>query len=477
MSRPHNNRSLASETLRNLLVIKWWTRLIVYPGVSLLIPIDIFLLHFPLVQSILSHLGGYAVATIGIEFGFAFAFRVRKQTEYPIILATQLGSPTDLREACQTAVRTVVELLGADSALLALLHRDSPAPEILVEHGGPPGTIKFNAKTAAGLEPYRRCIESRSFLVEPVHPSHPLFPVFGPGRCRFYVPIASMDKVIGVLTIIGPRRHPDLRDRTLLTGLARVLGLTLDNVRLYAHEYQGMLQILTSALDQRDQVTEGHSRRVADLSLIVARQLGIKGEDLLDIERAAILHDIGKIVVLDAVLSKPGPLDPDEWLAIRRHPDVGYHLVCDVPFLRRAAEIVRSHHERFDGAGYPRGLKGDGIPLGARIFAVVDTYDAMTSDRPYRLACSHRQALEEIRRHAGTQFDPHVAAAFFAAVRQGIIGPAVPDSGDGHRPAPSLESETHRPTVLTGGRDARFGSNDGDHGAPSLEPKPHVPAL
>jgi putative nucleotidyltransferase with HDIG domain len=255
------------------------------------------------------------------------------------------------------------------------------------------------------------------------------------------IPVVAFDKVMGLLIIYGPRRRHELRDRTLLKGLGGALGLLLDNVRLYDHEYQAILHILTSALDQRDRVTDGHSRRVADLSLMVARELGIEGDDLLDIERAAILHDIGKLAVPDAILSKPAELTQDEWVEMRRHPDVGYQLVRDVPFLNRAAEIIRGHHERFDGTGYPLGLKGDSIPLGARIFAVVDAYDAMTSDRPYRLALSHDEALAEIRHRAGTQFDPVVVVPFFAAVRKGLIGPGMPSKGQKHsfRMAPANE--------------------------------------
>jgi len=447
-----NNHSLTRETLHNLHVFKWWTRSLVYPGVSLLIPIDIFLLDLPLLQSVLSHVGGYILAAVAIEFGYAWGERVRKQSEYPNVLLAQLGSPTNLRDACQTAVRTVVELLNVDSALLVVLQRDSRTPEIIVDYGAPPGTIKFSAEAAASLHPYCKCIETRNLLIEPLPPSHPLFPVFGPNRCLVYVPIVSMDKVVGVLTIVGPRKRSDLRDRTLLKRLGGALGLLLDNVRLYSHEYQGMLQILTSALDERDGVTEGHSRRVADLSLIVARELGIDGDNLLDIERAGILHDIGKLAVPDAILSKPGPLTPDEWLEMRRHPDVGCDMVRNVPFLGRAAEIIRSHHERFDGAGYPCSLKGEAIPLGARIFAVVDAYDAMTSDRPYRLARSHEEALEEIRHQVGTQFDPVVVAPFFAAVRKGLIGPGMlvgerkplPTMPGGNGPMPSPE-EVHVP--------------------------------
>jgi len=378
-----------------------------------------------LVESILSHVGGYLVAALAIELGYSWGERVRQQAEYPNVLRAQLGSPANVRDACYVAACILVELLRADAAVLVLFYRDSNTPEVLVSHGIPPGTLKFNAEQAPLIEPFLKCAETRSIFAEPLLPSHPYFQVFGSGRCRVYVPIFSMDKVVGVISIIGPRKRPELKDRTLLKGLGGALGLLLDNVRLYGHEHQAMLHILTSALDQRDGVTEGHSRRVADLSLVVARELGIQGDDLLDIERAGILHDIGKLAVPDAILSKPGPLTPDEWVEMRRHPDVGYQMVRDVPFLGRAAEIIRSHHERFDGAGYPRNLKGEEIPVGARIFAVVDAYDAMTSDRPYRMALSHDEALTEIRRQAGTQFDPVVVVPFFAAVRKGLIGPGM----------------------------------------------------
>jgi len=185
--------------------------------------------------------------------------------------------------------------------------------------------------------------------------------------------------------------------------------------------YQDILHILSSALDLRDQATGGHSRRVAELSLIIARQLNVNGHRLTDLERAAILHDIGKVAIADAILSKPGPLTEAEWQEVRKHPAVGYQMVKDVPFLGVAAEIILCHHEHFDGTGYPRGFKGDQIPLGARIFAVVDAYDAMTFDRPYRKARPHQYALEEISRSAGSQFDPQVVEAFLRVGTRGLI--------------------------------------------------------
>ncbi|MBI1885138.1 MAG: HD domain-containing protein [Chloroflexi bacterium] len=187
------------------------------------------------------------------------------------------------------------------------------------------------------------------------------------------------------------------------------------------NSYDSIVSVLCAALDLRDNVTHGHARRVAALASVVAWQMGLRKEEVRRIEKAAILHDIGKIGVADAVLSKPGPLDHDEWAEMRRHPELGYQMLEGIDFLQDVAEIVYSHHERYDGSGYPRGLKGDEIPLGARIFGVVDAYDAMTSHRPYRKPTSHRLAVEEIVKHSGTQFDPEVIKPFLEAEGKGHI--------------------------------------------------------
>jgi HD-GYP domain-containing protein (c-di-GMP phosphodiesterase class II) len=192
---------------------------------------------------------------------------------------------------------------------------------------------------------------------------------------------------------------------TIEYAFAQMVRLRKQGVR------QDILHILSSALDLRDRATGGHSHRVAALSLIIARHLDVSGDRLTDLERAASLHDIGKVAIPDAILSKPGPLTKAEWQEMRRHPAVGYQMVKDVPFLGAAAEIILCHHEHFDGTGYPCGFQGGEIPLGARIFAVVDAYDAITSDRPYRKARPHQYALEEIERNAGSQFDPQVVEA------------------------------------------------------------------
>jgi HD-GYP domain-containing protein (c-di-GMP phosphodiesterase class II) len=147
---------------------------------------------------------------------------------------------------------------------------------------------------------------------------------------------------------------------------------------------------------------------------LVAGGIGVDEDELTWIRRGAILHDVGKIGISDATLRKPGKLDPAEWEEMRKHPEMGYRMLEPIRFLRPALDVVLCHQERYDGSGYPRGLKGDDIPLGARIFAVVDTFDAMTSDRPYRAALSIDTAREEIRAWSGRQFDPRVVEAFLA---------------------------------------------------------------
>ncbi len=149
-------------------------------------------------------------------------------------------------------------------------------------------------------------------------------------------------------------------------------------------------------------------------SLAVARRLGLPERELPDLGRGALLHDIGKIGVPDAILLKPGKLNEAEWAEMKRHPQTGYDILKSIDFLDRSAEMVLSHQERFDGGGYPRALAGEQIPIAARIFAIADTYDAMTSDRPYRKALSADAARQEIARCSGTQFDPRCAEAFLA---------------------------------------------------------------
>ena len=195
-------------------------------------------------------------------------------------------------------------------------------------------------------------------------------------------------------------------------GQLREINLRLEE--MVRHRTQALLEGLIAALDYRDAETQWHSRRVSLYARRLAERLGILEPDLTTIEHGALLHDIGKIGVRDRVLLKPGPLTSDEWSEMKRHPELGWALLQRVDYLRPASAIVLQHQEKWDGTGYPCGLLSDEIVIGARIFHVVDTLDAITSDRPYRRSRPFDEARDEIRRCRGTQFDPRVVDAFLS---------------------------------------------------------------
>jgi len=178
--------------------------------------------------------------------------------------------------------------------------------------------------------------------------------------------------------------------------------------------YDSTLEALGAALDLKDKETEGHCQRVTAFTISIAKRMGVDRRHLQTIARGAFLHDIGKMGVPDAILRKPGPLTDEERVVVRKHCEIGFDMLRRIPFLKDSAEIVLSHQEFYDGTGYPRGLKGSDIPLGARIFAIADTLDAMIFDRPYRAAQPLEVAKAEIKRCAGTQFDPKVVDVFLS---------------------------------------------------------------
>jgi putative nucleotidyltransferase with HDIG domain len=187
-----------------------------------------------------------------------------------------------------------------------------------------------------------------------------------------------------------------------------------ETVEELEHSYEMTLEALGDALDLKDAETEGHSKRVTAYTIQIARAMGLSVEVTHMLARGAFLHDIGKMAIPDAILRKPNRLDAEEITVMREHSRIGYRMLKKIPFLTEAAEIVYAHQEHWDGSGYPRGLKGEQIPLGARIFAIADTLDAITSDRPYRPARSMEQARDEISLWSGRQFDPLVVGVFLA---------------------------------------------------------------
>jgi len=221
--------------------------------------------------------------------------------------------------------------------------------------------------------------------------------------------LIAADRALERRQLVVERREYQATLERRVAEATQELQATLEELQ---DTYRTTLEALGSAIDTRDLGTHAHSRRVRGYSLVVARAHGVPEADLRDIEHGVLLHDIGKIGIPDAILLKPGPLTPAEWKIMRTHPEIGRALLERIPFLKPAVPIVYHHHERWDGTGYPLGLSGEAIPLGARIFAAADAFDAMTFDRPYSRAISLEAARAEILRCAGTHFDPAVVATF-----------------------------------------------------------------
>ena len=209
-----------------------------------------------------------------------------------------------------------------------------------------------------------------------------------------------------------------LENRTYQSGLEHLVAERTQQLSIALQDleqsYDYTLEALGSALDAKDAETEGHCQRVTAFTITIAKAMGVDKGLLRHIARGAFLHDIGKMGIPDQILRKPSPLTHEEREIMRRHCEIGYAVLERIPFLKEAAEIVLAHQECYDGSGYPRGLKGEQIPLGARIFAVADTLDAMISDRPYRKALPISAARDEIQRFSGTQFDPRVVEVFLS---------------------------------------------------------------
>jgi putative nucleotidyltransferase with HDIG domain len=182
--------------------------------------------------------------------------------------------------------------------------------------------------------------------------------------------------------------------------------------------YKATLNALQAALDVRDQSAPGHCKRVSKLAVQLAKRMGFSGDDLVNIEHGALLHDIGKLGIPDAILMKPGPLSLQEREEMEQHPEIGCQIVGDIDFLRGALPIIRHHHEHYDGSGYPSGLEGQAIPILARIFAVVDAYDAQTNQRPYNTVRSNQSTLAELCANRGSLFDPHVVDEFYSMMEE-----------------------------------------------------------
>jgi len=234
-----------------------------------------------------------------------------------------------------------------------------------------------------------------------------------------FIPVMAHGKILGGLEVWESRRKREfsLSEIILAQAMAGHAAAVLESAQLFeklSEAYDSTLEGWARALELRDKDTEGHTRRVTDLTLRLARAMGLSEEQIIHIRRGAILHDIGKVGIPDAILHKPGPLTAEEEAFMHCHPQFAFDMLSPIEFLRPALDIPWCHHEKWDGSGYPRGLKGEEIPLAARIFAVADVWDALTSDRPYRPAWTEEQTLAYLSAQTGKHFDPKVIEVFFS---------------------------------------------------------------
>jgi putative nucleotidyltransferase with HDIG domain len=249
---------------------------------------------------------------------------------------------------------------------------------------------------------------------------------------RYYygAPLMAKGRVRGVMELYHREvLEPDAAWLNFMDALGGQAAIAIENASLlkelqHTHfeltlAYDTTIEGWARALDLRDRDTEDHTQRVATAAVKLARRLGMGKEDLVHVRRGAMLHDIGKMAIPDSILLKKGPLSTDEWQEIRRHPRYAFELLSPIPYLAQCLDIPRYHHERWDGAGYPYGLKGKEIPLAARLFAVIDVYDALTTTRPYRPGWDPRLARDYIRQEAAKQFDPEITAEFMRLLEAG----------------------------------------------------------
>ncbi|OGN99718.1 MAG: hypothetical protein A2Y58_01620 [Chloroflexi bacterium RBG_13_51_52] len=235
-------------------------------------------------------------------------------------------------------------------------------------------------------------------------------------------PLCVHRKILGVIEVLNKRDGSLFgeEDMESVVSVANTAAMAIENTRLHQtvlDAYKDTVSTLASAIDAKDHYMRGHSQRVKEYTLEAGAALHLSTEEMETLEYGAILHDIGKIAIDSVILNKPGPLTPAEWEIIHAHPSVGAELLREIPFLEKAAELVLNHHEKFDGTGYPNGIRGDEIPMGARLIAVADAFDTMTNGSSYRTASSIEMAVKELEKCTGTQFCPAAVKAFITGLQ------------------------------------------------------------
>jgi HD-GYP domain-containing protein (c-di-GMP phosphodiesterase class II) len=347
---------------------------------------------------------------------------------------TAISSSLDLRMTLSVILEQTIAQLRVDAADVLLLNQYSHVLTFAAGRGFRSRAIERTQLRLGEGQAGQAALERHVVTLTDIERSDEVFAqaeVLASEGIRAYsaVPLVSKGFVVGVLEVF--QRAPFIPDAEWLDFLETLAGqaaIAVDNAELFdtvqrsnmelSVAYDATIEGWSRALDLRDRETEGHTRRVTETTLRLARALGQADDLLIHLRRGALLHDIGKMGIPDSILLKPGPLTEAEWEVMRQHPVYAHDMLAPIHYLRAALDIPYSHHEKWDGSGYPRGLTGDMIPLAARIFAVVDVWDALRSDRPYRQGWPDEEVLSYLRTHSGTHFDPQVVEAFLRLLAQ-----------------------------------------------------------
>lgn len=355
-------------------------------------------------------------------------------------IVRSLNSIMDLNHLLISIVASAAEMMNAHGGAVLLLDDDCENLTFVAASGGAAPNLKgikvpVNERSIAGY-----VAKTGVSVIENDTQNSPFFSGKVDEQTHYVtrklvcVPLKVQYNLIGVVEVINKTSGEDFNqeDIFLLEALADVAAIAIQNSRLYEDQrekallleqsysklkqtHEATMQVLAGMLDMRDDATHGHSRRVVTFTLKIAEVMGVSDpERLRALEQGALLHDVGKIGISDAVLRKPSKLNEDEWQEMKRHPELGYRLLKNIEFLEQTLPTVRHHHEHWDGSGYPTGLSGEEIPIEARIFAVADAFDALTSDRPYSPARTFAQASAILQQESGTTFDPEVVSAFLS---------------------------------------------------------------
>jgi response regulator RpfG family c-di-GMP phosphodiesterase len=363
--------------------------------------------------------------------------KIRKQVDHLATLSEidrTIISSVDLHLTLDMLLKHVLNQLGVDAAGILLLNPNSQFLESAASLGFHTNAFE-NSRVRLGEDYAGRAALTRQLVqianINSSSNTKTLTFFKQEGFVSYYgTPLLAKGQLKGVLEVFQRKIfEPDIEWLNFLSALAGQASIAIDNALLFnglqrsntelGLAYEATIEGWSRALDLRDKETEGHTQRVAEMTVRMAEMYGLHETEIIHIRHGALLHDIGKMGIPDSILLKPGPLTDEEWSVMIKHPTYAYHLLLPILYLHEALDIPYCHHEKWDGTGYPRALKSELIPLSARLFMVIDVWDALTSDRPYRAAWSEEKALAHIRSSAGIHFDPNIVELFIKMMSQG----------------------------------------------------------